>query len=130
MISDLTYVIIQIADHINAEIVTGTISSKEDAIEYLKWTYFYRRLLQNPTYYNLEDTETEVVKAYLTDLIDNTLNTLSNAGCIEMDKDTNEIAPTVMGRISSYYYLKHETMAMFSHKLYSNNDIKSLLNVN
>ena len=43
------------ADHLNAEIVHGTIRSKQDAVGYLTWTYFFRRLQQNPTYYGLAD---------------------------------------------------------------------------
>ncbi|XP_057950653.1 DExH-box ATP-dependent RNA helicase DExH14 isoform X2 [Malania oleifera] len=34
----------QLHDHINAEIVSGTICHKEDAVHYLSWTYLYRRL--------------------------------------------------------------------------------------
>ncbi|XP_060169501.1 DExH-box ATP-dependent RNA helicase DExH14 isoform X3 [Lycium barbarum] len=35
----------QLHDHFNAEIVTGTISHKEDAVHYLTWTYLFRRLM-------------------------------------------------------------------------------------
>ncbi|KAF3840310.1 hypothetical protein F7725_019027 [Dissostichus mawsoni] len=35
-------------DHLNAEVAAGTISSKQDAMDYITWTYFFRRLVMNP----------------------------------------------------------------------------------
>lgn len=32
-------------DHLNAEIVSGTIHNKQDAVHYLTWTYLFRRLV-------------------------------------------------------------------------------------
>ncbi|MED6279107.1 activating signal cointegrator 1 complex subunit [Characodon lateralis] len=38
-----------LSDHLNAEIAAGTISSKQDAMDYITWTYFFRRLVMNPS---------------------------------------------------------------------------------
>ena len=56
--------------------MAGTIGSKQDAVDYMTWTFLYRRLLQNPSYYNLEGTTAEDVNEYLSALVERTFTTL------------------------------------------------------
>ncbi|KAG5681795.1 hypothetical protein PVAND_011203 [Polypedilum vanderplanki] len=104
-------------DHINAEIVAGTVQTKQGILDYLTWTYFFRRLLKNPSYYNMEATDDKSVNRFLSELIQNVLETLQDAGCIEFDDDNRTVYSTSMGRISSYYYLSHITMKHFANTL-------------
>jgi activating signal cointegrator complex subunit 3 len=73
-------------DHLNAEIVAGTVRTKQDALDYLTWTYFFRRLLRNPTYYKLETLEPQDVNNFLSDLIQRSLSVLGEAHCISVDE--------------------------------------------
>jgi len=45
-------------------------------VDYMTWTFLYRRLLQNPSYYNLEGTTAEDVNEYLSALVERTFTTL------------------------------------------------------
>lgn len=63
-------------DHFNAEIVTRTIENKQDAVDYLTWTLLYRRLTQNPNYYNLKGVTHRHLSDHLSDLVETTLSDL------------------------------------------------------
>eukprot|EP01119_Soliformovum_irregulare_P015903 TRINITY_DN4546_c1_g1_i2.p1 TRINITY_DN4546_c1_g1~~TRINITY_DN4546_c1_g1_i2.p1 ORF type:complete len:1649 (-),score=558.98 TRINITY_DN4546_c1_g1_i2:15-4961(-) len=116
-------------DHFNAEIISGTISSKQDAIDYLTWTFLFRRLLMNPTYYELEDTSHETINQYLSDMVDSTLEDLENAECIEIEDDGMSVVPKTLGRIASYYYLKFSTCQVFASGLVEDMELKDILEV-
>ncbi|CAF1042145.1 unnamed protein product [Adineta steineri] len=66
-------------DHFNAEIITKTIENKQDAIDYLTWTLFYRRLTLNPNYYNLQNISHQHLSDHLSELVENTLNNLEQS---------------------------------------------------
>ncbi|XP_059472919.1 activating signal cointegrator 1 complex subunit 3 [Neocloeon triangulifer] len=105
-------------DHLNAEIVAGTIQSKQDAMDYLTWTFFFRRLLKNPTYYGLVSLEAHDINMFLSSLVEKTVIELSNAGCVMIAEDGRGIMATSLGRISSFYYISYKTIALFDEKLH------------
>lgn len=38
-------------------------------MDYLTWTYFFRRLMMNPSYYGLEDSSPDAVNLKLSELV-------------------------------------------------------------
>ncbi|KAH8347048.1 hypothetical protein KR059_004486 [Drosophila kikkawai] len=112
-------------EHINAEIVAGTVQTKQAALDYLTWTYFFRRLLRNPSYYQLQGVEPENVNAFMSNLVDRVIYELSGAACL-VERD-GCLVPTFLGRISSYYYLSYRTMKHFLEDLQPGMGTKEVL---
>ncbi|ORZ33313.1 Sec63 domain-containing protein, partial [Catenaria anguillulae PL171] len=73
-----------------------------DALDFVTWTYFFRRIQRNPTYYGLDSPEPEDVSMYLSKMIDEVLTDLHRAG------------------IASYYYMFHQTLEHFLFALRPN----------
>ncbi|KAI9770001.1 MAG: hypothetical protein M1840_003712 [Geoglossum simile] len=104
-------------DHLGAEISAGTIATKQDALDYLTWTFFFRRLHKNPSYYGLEIsaedhntiTAQAVANEYMVELIDRSLGELEESGCITIFPNGN-VESIPLGKIASYYYLSHKTI--------------------
>uniref|UniRef100_A0A674AV11 U5 small nuclear ribonucleoprotein 200 kDa helicase n=1 Tax=Salmo trutta TaxID=8032 RepID=A0A674AV11_SALTR len=102
-------------DHFNAEIVTKTVENKQDAVDYLTWTFLYRRMTQNPNYYNLQgETGTPTALALLSTLVENTLHDLEQSKCISIE-DEMDVAPLNLGMIAAYYYINYTTIGENYH---------------
>ena len=106
----------QLHEHFNAEIASGSLHNVNDAAEYLTWTYFFRRLLMNPSYYGVEDTTPEGIKKHLDELILSVMKDLEEAGCIEIETNFH-LKSTPLGKIASYYYLDCRTVDLFRSRL-------------
>lgn len=99
-------------DHLGAEISAGTITAKQDALDYLTWTFFFRRLHKNPTYYGLdihiEDqdslTAMEAANEFLVKIVDTSVSELTKSGCV-VSYSNGDVESTALGKIASYYYL-------------------------
>ncbi|KAG5440610.1 hypothetical protein PCK2_000320 [Pneumocystis canis] len=105
-----------LTDHISAEIVNETISSEQDAIEYLTWTYFFRRIYKNPTYYGLHDNSSNNINLYLSKIINESINELIKSNCIYRDEN-GTLKATVFASIASYYYISHKTIRNLLNKI-------------
>ena len=50
----------RLVDNLNAEVVSGSVQSIEDAVDWLGYTYFYVRMMQSPHAYGIEEGEMEI----------------------------------------------------------------------
>lgn len=104
-------------NHLGAEASAGTISTKQDALDYLTWTFFFRRLHKNPSYYGLEISSEEhntiaaqqLANEFMVELVDKSLDELAESGCIAQHS-SGDVDSTPLGKIMSYYYLSHNTI--------------------
>jgi pre-mRNA-splicing helicase BRR2 len=111
-----------------AEVVTKTIESSQEAVDYLTWTFMYRRLTQNPNYYNLQGTSHRHLSDHVSELVETTLSDLEAARCISID-DGMEVSPLNLGMIASYYYISYTTIELFSASLQAGTKLRGLVEI-
>ncbi|KAK4936938.1 putative steryl acetyl hydrolase mug81 [Elasticomyces elasticus] len=112
-------------NHLGAEVSAGVITTKQDALDYLTWTFFFRRLHKNPTYYGLEIsaeehresqlTARQLAADYMVTLVDKSLDDLAESDCVAVHNN-GDVDSTPFGKIMSYYYLSHLTIRKFLSK--------------
>jgi activating signal cointegrator complex subunit 3 len=112
----------QLHNHFNAELAMGTLKTIRDLVDYMTWTYFFRRLIMNPSYYHLEDTSPQGVEDYLLGLVEATVKDLEAAGCVAI-QDDNDLICTTLGHIASYYYVDYRTVGLFHSTLAAQPDL-------
>jgi activating signal cointegrator complex subunit 3 len=109
-------------NHLNAEIASDSVNSIIDCVELISWTFFFRRLMMNPSYYGLKEFTNEAVSEFLNSMVVNVLKELQSAGCITFDEDNGVISCTDVGRICSTYYVDYKTVSFFKNEIQMMND--------
>ncbi|XP_056635461.1 probable ATP-dependent DNA helicase HFM1 [Diorhabda sublineata] len=103
-----------LTEHLNAEVVLGTITGLDVALQWLASTFLYIRARINPRHYGLPQTyKKEQLDKKLLEMFQIDLNKLVRAGMITMDENIN-VSPTITGQLMANYYVDFETMKMFT----------------
>jgi pre-mRNA-splicing helicase BRR2 len=120
-----------LADHMAAEIVTKRISNVQEAVDFLTWTFFYRRLTQNPNYYRLQGVTHRHLSDHLSELVESTMRELEESKCISIDNDADPAELTALnaGIVASYYYIRYTTVEVFSRALTPKTKLRALLEI-
>jgi activating signal cointegrator complex subunit 3 len=103
----------RMCETLNAEIAIGTINSIVDAVGYLTWTFFARRVEANPSFYGAATSKDKDVESFLLSVVQNAIEKLVERGCVEAVKTDDEldkvVRPTILGKTASNYYLQYRT---------------------
>ena len=110
----------KLADHLNAEIVSGTVSSIGEGVRWLGYTYLSVRMPLNPLVYGIEWTEVDDdpgLHERRAILIKEAGKALDDARMCRYDPRTGTLSPTDLGRASSHFYVSHETIVLWNELL-------------
>jgi pre-mRNA-splicing helicase BRR2 len=115
-------------DHIISECVTKTIETMQDAVDYLTWTFLYRRLPKNPTYYGLQGTSNVHISEFLSEMVETVMGDLEESKCIKISDD-GEISPLNLGMIAAYYYIQYKTIDIIASSVAAKTKIRGILEI-
>lgn len=124
-------------DALASEINASVIQTKQDCVDWLAYTFFYRRIHANPSFYGVKDISAYGISAYLTELVENILQELQECDFIELsthDNETSEdieeiISPLNACAISSHHNTSFMTMHTLLNSLSGSSTLKDILQI-
>lgn len=111
----------QLDDHMNAEIVGGTVTTIQEAAAWLKYTYLYIRMLRNPLAYGIsvdEKADDPLLNRRCTELVTDAATRLASNRMIKYDKASGNVSVLNHGRVAAHYYIQSESVQTFNEKLF------------
>ncbi|CAK7235275.1 ATP-dependent DNA helicase MER3 [Sporothrix bragantina] len=106
---------LNLIEHLNSEIVLGTVTSMAKAVQWLRGTFLAVRLRQNPDHYKLTDkiTHARTTDEQLEEICKAGIARLIDVGLIQyLDGSDSEFKGTQYGSAMSTYMVRFETMVM------------------
>lgn len=125
----------RIVDLLNAEIATGCVTSIDDGAKWLTYTYLFVRMSKNPSLYNVSVDEKQAdpsLELRRRELVHSAALILHRAKLINYNRKTSSLSTTMLGRISSDFYVDNRTMAVYVeniHPVMSDIDVIRLLSL-
>lgn len=86
-----------------AEVVLGNICNMQEALDFIKSTFYYVRMCKNPLYYGIKNPSNREVMLF--NEVRDVLVELNYLRLIRFDEMNSIIEPTQLGRITSHYYI-------------------------
>ncbi|ELA41559.1 uncharacterized protein VICG_01423 [Vittaforma corneae ATCC 50505] len=123
-----------VPENLNSEIYLGHVSSIATALNWIKHTFLYVRMINNPVKYGVLSEDVGLEEQALSEYIYLTVRRLEDCQLINIDrKDSNyntwTFKSTFYGQVSSIYYLSHLTMYTWLSDVESVNDEVSLISL-
>ncbi len=110
----------QLADHLNAEVVGGTVTNIREAAEWLMYTYLHVRMTKNPIAYGINQAESEsdpMLRGRSLELVKEAAKLLDKYMMLRFDPSSGNLAVTDLGRVASHFYIRAESVARFNEML-------------
>jgi len=109
-----------LVDHLNAEVVLGTVTNIKEASVWMSYTYLFVRMLKNPLVYGIGWDELRAdprLAAKRRAFIQHAAEQLEKSKMCRYDSASGNLYVTELGRVASHFYIKHESINVFNSSL-------------
>lgn len=113
----------RIVDNLNAEIALGTVTTIDEAVQWLGYSYLFVRWKKNPLHYGIdwdELSDDPALYGKRKELIVKAARRLQQTQMIIFDERTQSLAPKDTGRIASNFYILNNSIEIFNNMLKPN----------
>lgn len=110
----------KLADHLNAEVVSGTVTSIGEAVKWLSYTFLSVRMPLNPLVYGFEWKDVQLdpqLHSQRAELVKQASIALDDSKMCRYDPRTGSLTCTELGRVCSYSYVSHQTLVLWNEIL-------------
>ena len=105
------------------KVVLGTVTTVDEAVTWLSYTYFFVRAMRNPLVYGIPFDQRETdpqLHEFRRKMITNAAETLDKCQMMRYDRKSGVLSMTELGRVASHYYIQHLSMDMYNQTLRRN----------
>ncbi|KAG9047806.1 hypothetical protein FS837_001462 [Tulasnella sp. UAMH 9824] len=110
-------------DSLNAEISLGTVSTVNEAVAWLGYTYLFVRMRKNPLVYGISRDELlddpQLGNRRQQQIILEAKH-LAKAGMIRYDPSSGQLTANELGNIAAKYYIRHKSIEIFNEEFRPN----------
>ncbi|KAF8447766.1 P-loop containing nucleoside triphosphate hydrolase protein [Boletus edulis BED1] len=99
-----------LAEHLNSEIGLGTISTVENAKDWLRRSFFFRRIQKNPHHYDIGKNESQTWREKVDEIVIQSIHSLRDTKLIEYTEKDGRLSSTEYGDVMSKFYVRQTTM--------------------
>lgn len=133
-----SYMYFHLPDAIANEISAGIIETRQDCIDWLTYTLFYRRIHANPSFYGVKDVSPMGISAFLTEVVEDVVKDLTDSSFIEADQSEDGHAQTDEQQdpvllplngclIGAHYNVSTSSLQIFNDSLSRSSGLNSIL---
>lgn len=109
-----------LVDHLNAEIVLGTVTNVREAVAWLGYTYLYVRMKQNPLAYGIpweELASDHSLEGHRRKLVSEAARELERSKMARFDERSGNLYVTELGRVASHFYIRQASIEVYNEAL-------------
>ena len=107
----------QLADHLNAEVVGGTVTSLNEAVTWIGYTYLFVRMKKNPLAYGInadQFNDDPTLRGRCMELVQQAVTLLAQNKMMNFHPGSGNLSMTDLGRVAAHFYVQAESVKTFN----------------